>query len=272
MFEILTGQTPALPFQLSESGLTIADISVTLSLTGGTPWTGAGTVAEIGNSLYSYQPTISETAYEGMLTLVPAVDGTDETDYAMAYMVVAYTRENLADLINNVKGAVQARPEPLNSTETQAAAAAALVAYDPPTRAEATADKEEILAPIAAADQLIIASLYEASESPSIVLPAPSDDADLCVCYDDAETGDGVAVDGEEVTFRLMTKLPHTTLSGRSLSKKPIKATFAAGRLTVSLEKGTRWLAENTNIYGSSGKIVEVPTDADIYDINPTNS
>lgn len=40
----------------------------------------------------------------------------------------------------------------LSSVQAQTAAAAALTAYDPPTRAEATADKDEILADLATAD------------------------------------------------------------------------------------------------------------------------
>lgn len=39
-------------------------------------------------------------------------------------------------------------PTPLNSTEVQAATASALTAYDPPTRTEATADKDEVLTAI----------------------------------------------------------------------------------------------------------------------------
>src|SRR5690606_33729112 len=38
---------------------------------------------------------------------------------------------------------------PLDATQTQSAAAAALTAYDPPTRAEATSDKDEVMGAIA---------------------------------------------------------------------------------------------------------------------------
>lgn len=63
----------------------------------------------------------------------------------------------------------------LSAAEAQTAAAAALTAYDPPTRAEATSDKDEILAAIAVMDAIVDAILVDTDTTIPALIAALND-------------------------------------------------------------------------------------------------
>lgn len=63
------------------------------------------------------------------------------------------------DVATSTRLAAASYTAPLDSTATQAAAAAALTAYDPPTRAEATSDKDAVIAAVPTTSQISAAIL-----------------------------------------------------------------------------------------------------------------
>lgn len=89
--EYKTGTTPKLRFLLSGgAGVTIGTIVIKLAKQDGTEFTGLGIVTEVGNGLYDYAASATDTDQVGMLSLMPVVSGTADTP--MAFEIVSHTR------------------------------------------------------------------------------------------------------------------------------------------------------------------------------------
>lgn len=344
------------------TGKTGLSPTVLISKNGGTFATPAGSVAAMGNGFYYVVPNTADTNTLGILALTATAAGADQATMAFAVVanlesdtysrlaatppdataiqaaaaaaLTAYDpptrteatadkdaviaalpgaapttgeiRTELATELGRIDVAVSSRnaTTPPDSTAIQAAAAAALTAYDPPTRAEATSDKAEVLAvlgtpvddiatdisnvsgggggggdateanqlaiieTLAGADQILLASLYTPSESPEVLLPVPSDDGDLCQVFFDSELGTGVPRAGTRVVFRLQGKGILRTVSGKFVDREEvIELTDETGRVTVALEKGLSWTAESETLFGPGGLSFTVP-DADGYNLN----
>lgn len=317
--EYKAGTAPKLRFLLSDgAGVTIGNIVIQLAKQDGTEFTGAGAITEVGNGLYDYQASATDTDQVGMLSLMPVVSGTADTP--MAFEMVSHTRAEVMTAIGNltapdnvgILNAIAALNDydgsdtagvvtlltrltaaragyldELAGLDVQASAAAALTAYDPPTRAEATADKAEIIergnlawitggfpasavAALEGADQVLLAELYSPGAAPEVVLPAVPDDPDKCVVFIDAEDPAGVSEAGWSITFKLQGDLPQKTMSGKIVWNRDVIAESGAdGRIQVELERGLSFQMKASRFFGRDGEVITVP-DAATFNFNDT--
>ncbi|MEM6364980.1 MAG: hypothetical protein AAF745_11170, partial [Planctomycetota bacterium] len=93
--------------------------------------------------------------FAGLIERFDEATDTPVATIAAAMVAALTTNANFIELLADAEAAraqavangtaIGSLPAPLDSAATQSAAAAALTAYDPPTRSEATADKQEIL-------------------------------------------------------------------------------------------------------------------------------
>lgn len=126
--------------------------SVTVAVTGdgGTQATGsvgAGACTHEGNGYHSYAPAQAETNYAHVAFTFTGSGAIPAT--VQVYTQFPQTGDSFARIGSN-GSSLSAIPWNASwDAEVQSECADALTAYDPPTRAEATSDKDEILADIA---------------------------------------------------------------------------------------------------------------------------
>lgn len=174
----------------------------------------------------------------------------------------AQIRTELATELARIDAAISSRnaTTPPDSTAIQAAAAAAIAAYDPPTRAEATSDKDAVIAAIPsipdiigaaggltvetvaaleAADQILLAAPYVPDESPALIIPSPDSDESLTVVYAYTENIINAKRAGIVLTFQLVTS---PAKSERILEVAAQSATTDAnGYAQITLQSNLRY-------------------------------
>lgn len=280
MIEYKQSTERGLKFALDATGITLANIAITLCKEGGSEYTGAEAVAEIGHKLYVYYASASDMDTVGMLTLVAKVSGVQNGN-PMAYQVVSHTRAEVLSAIaalNNLSAAgvrselstelaridatISSRnaTTPPDATAIQSAAAAALAAYDPPTRAEATSDKAEVIAAfpsvseiigaaggltvetvaaLEAAEQILLAAPYVPDELPALIIPAPDTDEALTVCYGYTES----ITNEKRAGITLAIKLVDAPAKSERILEiaKQTATTDADGYVQISLQSDLRY-------------------------------
>ena len=149
---MLTKQGVALTFYAfyvaSKTGKT--GLTVTLDIyetTSGSPIVTAASATELGGGLYYYTLASGSVDASGAYVAVfKTADSSVDQQHIPAIWITDTVLKNL-DVAVSTRNATT----PLDSTATQAAAAAALAAYDPPTKAELDAGLAGVTAPTAAA-------------------------------------------------------------------------------------------------------------------------
>ena len=150
----------------------------------------------------------NSTQLVALLNAIAALNNYDGSDTTGTTTLLTRLTATRAGFLDNLDAEISSRlaaagyTAPLGATATQTAAAAALTAYDPPTRAEATADKAEIIArgdiawvtgaggaggsglsaealeALEGADQVLLAELHNPTVAPStphVMIPADDD-------------------------------------------------------------------------------------------------
>ena len=227
----------------------LADVVVDV-YRGATKVVADGAAIEIGSGLYTYElASGSVTAKASYRAVFKTADATVDQKHLPALWTVGQMWVERSDAA--VSAAV-------------AAPAAALAAYDPPTRAELTLDKEEILdgmpsepatssgiagavwstllpglqEPIAASD-LVSKLDVGTPATPVVPVPGPAADLSLCRVYGYLETLDNLPAVGAVITFTLV---PATYAGGlaseRVIYGRAITATADAdGFVQVDLQR-----------------------------------
>lgn len=221
-----------------KSGLTL---TVTISKDGGAFAAATNAAAELGTTgVYAITLTAAEMDADVVTVKATATGACDQvlalvTDPAAApsaSAVAGAVRTNLTTELAHLDADV---------SDAVAAPAAALAAYGPPTRAEATADKEAVLAAVAALpDDADVESVLEAVAGVAEQAAAIRDKTDTLggsgsVAWSYALTSsvDGAPIADAEVWVTTDEAGDHVVASGR---------TTAAGTVAFQLEPGTYYV------------------------------
>lgn len=161
MLHLLGNTSKAIPLFMADStdhntGKTGLSLTLTRRKAGGSFAAAGGSVAELANGWYEWTPGSGDIDTAGFLLVHATGTGADPADARV--QVVAFDPYDAAALgLSRIDAAVSAAKTLTSAydaakTAAQAGeAAAALASYDPPTRAEATADKDAVIAALPAA-------------------------------------------------------------------------------------------------------------------------
>lgn len=249
MIEIRQSSTSPLLFLLVDAAdlktpATGLSPTVVISKAGGSFAAPSGSVSEVGHGIYRLDASAADTGTIGALALHATAAGAHGSP--MLYEVVSHTRAEVMAAIAGLASApttAQIRAElaaelaridvaissrnaapPPDAATIQAATAAALAAYDAPTRTEASADvaaviaafpsvaeiigaagalAPETVAALEAAEQILLTAPYVAAETPARIIPAPATDEALTVVYAHTENIVSEVRAGIVMSFRL---------------------------------------------------------------------
>lgn len=160
MLQVIGDLTPVPLFMADSTDHNTGKTGLTLTVTrrkeGGAFGAAGGSVAEIANGWYEWTPASGDVDALGFLLVHATGAGADPADARV--QVVAFNPYDAAALglsrIDSAVSAAKTLTSAYDAAKTAAPtgeAAAALASYDPPTRAEATVDKDAVIAALPAA-------------------------------------------------------------------------------------------------------------------------
>ena len=338
MLEYKTGTTPEMQFTLSDgAGVTLGTIAIELTKQDGAQFTGSGAVAEIGNGLYTYTATVTDTDTPGILSMVPLVSAV--ADIPMAYEIVTHTRAEIMTALaalNDIDaaevrtelatelGRIDVATSTRNATTPDNAGILSAVAGlnnidEAAIRAElavelaridvavstvstgsaptveqiadgvldellsghviagsagaalaassASGDPWATVVPDAYADGTAGAAIGRLNNTPAAspvnIIPEPPADPDLTLVYVNTEDMIGAAVTDAVILITLTSAQPALSVEGRAVSnavRAMVHDDGQPGLYTIELESGLSYRADNSSLFGSTGKAFNLGT------------